>query len=143
MYRQPRRYYRWYPKTLKRSDFRWHLKGGLLPPCFISFGCLLFSSLPSIVGHSKLGYLSFPPTKPLFLWGKERGDLDLHFYQTISLLCEGKPWDLDLGIHLLFPLVFFLSYSPISFVALVEFGSEALEHLCSCHCIGCIGLSSR
>jgi hypothetical protein len=38
--------------------------------------------------------------------------------------------------------LFFLSYSSIAFVALVEIESEGFEHLCSCHCIGCIDLSS-
>ena len=39
--------------------------------------------------------------------------------------------------------MFLLSYSSIVFVALVGFEIEGLEHfVCSCHCIGCIGLSS-
>jgi hypothetical protein len=38
--------------------------------------------------------------------------------------------------------LFFLSYSPISFLASGEFESEGFEHLvCSCHCIRCICLS--
>jgi hypothetical protein len=41
------------------------------------------------------------------------------------------------------PPLFFLSSSPIALVALVGFGREGLVHfVCSCHCIGCIGLSS-
>jgi hypothetical protein len=35
-----------------------------------------------------------------------------------------------------------LSYLSIELVALVGFECEGLEHFCSCHCIGCIGLSS-
>jgi hypothetical protein len=31
--------------------------------------------------------------------------------------------------------LFFLSYSSIAFVVLVEFESKGFEHLCSCHCI--------
>jgi hypothetical protein len=45
--------------------------------------------------------------------------------------------NLDLGVLCGFPL-FLLSYPSIALVALVGF-----EHfVCSCHCIGCIGLSS-
>ena len=47
--------------------------------------------------------------------GKERGDLDPHFHQSLSPLCEGNPLDLDLGVlHVLFfvlPLIFHPSIS--------------------------------
>ena len=60
--------------------------------------------------------------------GKERGDLDLHFYQSNPSLCEWNSLDLDLGV-----LCEFLCSSslipPIAFVALVEFESEGFEHL--------------
>ena len=53
--------------------------------------------------------------------GKERGDLDLVFHQSISPLSEGKHLYLDLvhsfvEIFLVLPL-----FSPIAFVALVRF----------------------
>ena len=43
--------------------------------------------------------------------GKERGDLDLHFHQSIPPLSEGNPLDLDLGdsfveFFLVLPLLF-------------------------------------
>jgi hypothetical protein len=50
--------------------------------------------------------------------------------------------DLDLGVLCGFLPLFFLSYLSIALVALVGFEWEGFEHLCSCHCIGCIGLSS-
>ena len=41
--------------------------------------------------------------------GKERGDLDSHFHQSLSPLCEGNPLDLDLGVlgvlRLVLPLI--------------------------------------
>ena len=72
-----------------------------------------------------------------------RGDLDLRFYRPISPLSEGNLVDLDLGVLGASPLCSSSLIPPIAFVALLEFGSEGFEHLCSCHCIGCIGLSSR
>ena len=65
----------------------------------------------------------------LILERKERGDLDLHFHQSISPLSEGNLLDLDLGIHLLISYLFFLSYSSIALVVVVGFGREGLEHL--------------
>jgi hypothetical protein len=53
--------------------------------------------------------------------GKERGDLDLYFYQSISLLSEGNIVNLDIGVLCGFPL-FFLSYLSIALVVLVGFG---------------------
>src|SRR3989337_4486438 len=51
----------------------------------------------------------------LVLGGKERGDLDPHFHQSLSPLCEGNPLDLDLGVlRVLFfvlPLIFLRSIS--------------------------------
>ena len=47
--------------------------------------------------------------------GKERGDLDPHFHQSLSPLCEGNPLDLDLGVLgvllLVLPLIFLPSIS--------------------------------
>ena len=58
--------------------------------------------------QSHLGFL-------LVLWGKERGDLDSHFHQSLSPLCEGNPLDLDLGVLsvllLVLPLIFLPSIS--------------------------------
>ena len=48
-----------------------------------------------------------------------RGDLDLHFHQSISLLSEGNLVDLDIVVLGVSPPFFFLSYSPLSFVALL------------------------
>ena len=51
----------------------------------------------------------------LVLEGKERGDLDPHFHQSLSPLCEGNPLDLNLrvlGVLLLvLPLIFLPSIS--------------------------------
>ena len=38
-----------------------------------------------------------------------RGDLDLHFHQSISALSEGNPFDLDLGV----PFVEFFFVLPL------------------------------
>jgi hypothetical protein len=57
--------------------------------------------------------------------GHRRNLLDL----DLEVLCDSHHW-------------FFLSYLSIALVALVGFECEGLEHLCSCHCIGSIGLSS-
>ena len=47
--------------------------------------------------------------------GKERGDLDPHFHQSLSPLCEGNPLDLDIGVLcvllLVLPLTFLSSIS--------------------------------
>ena len=43
-----------------------------------------------------------------------RGDLDLHFQQSISPLSEGNLVDLDLGVLGVSPTLFFLSSPPIS-----------------------------
>jgi hypothetical protein len=53
--------------------------------------------------------------------GKERGDLDLYFYQSISPLSEENIEDLDLRVLCGFPL-FFLSYLSIALFALVRLG---------------------
>jgi hypothetical protein len=54
----------------------------------------------------------------LIFEGKERGDLDPQSHQSISSLSEGNSWDLDLGEFGVL-LVFFLSYSTISFCSFV------------------------
>ena len=74
--------------------------------------------------------------------GKERGDLDPRFHQSLSPLGEGNPLDLDLGVlgvlFLVLPLI-----SSLALVASVGFEREGLGHsVCPCHCIWCIGLSS-
>ena len=49
----------------------------------------------------------------LVLEGKERGDLDPHFHQSLSPLSEGNPLDLDLGVLgvlLVLPLIFLHSF---------------------------------
>jgi hypothetical protein len=50
----------------------------------------------------------------LVFGGKERGDLDPHFHQSPSPLCEGNPLDLDLGVlcvlFLVLPLIFVHSF---------------------------------
>ena len=47
----------------------------------------------------------------LVLEGKERGDLDAGFHQSLSPLSEGNPLDLDLGV-LRVLLSFFLIFLP-------------------------------
>ena len=51
----------------------------------------------------------------LVLEGKERGDLDPRFHQSLSPLGEGNPLDLDLGVLgvllLVLPLIFLPSIS--------------------------------
>ena len=74
--------------------------------------------------------------------GKERGDLDPHFHQSLSPLCERNPLDLDLGVLGVLLLVLPLFFLP-SITASVGFEREGLGHsVCPCHCIWCIGLSS-
>ncbi len=62
--------------------------------------------------------------------GKERGDLDPRFHQSLSPLSEGNPLDLDLGV-LRVLLSFFLSFSSLALVALVGFGREDLGTPCA------------
>ena len=58
--------------------------------------------------HSLHGFL-------LVFEGQERGDLDPHFHQSLSPLCEGNPLDLDIGVLcvllLVLPLTFLSSIS--------------------------------
>ena len=104
---------------------------------------LLSSKFPSIVDLPRACPSPFLHDSCSYLKGKERGDLDPLFHQSISPLSEGSLLDLDLWIHLLSSSLFFLSCSSIPFVGLVGLESEGLDHLVwSCHCIGCIGLGS-
>ena len=67
--------------------------------------------------------------------GFERGDLDLHFHQSIPPLSEGNLVDLDLGVLGVSPLCSSSLIPPLALVAVLEFESEGLEHfVCSCHC---------
>ena len=66
----------------------------------------------------------------LVFGGKERGDLDPHFHQSLSPLCEGNPLDLDLGV-LRVLLSFFLSFSSLALVALVGLGEKDLGTPCA------------
>ena len=63
----------------------------------------------------------------LVLEGKERGDLDPRFHQSLSPLSEGNPLDLDLGVLRVLPS-FFLSFSSLALVASVGFESEGFGH---------------
>jgi hypothetical protein len=88
---------------------------------------------PPLLHLKKLLSLLFPPMILAHIWGFERGDLDLHFHQTISSLSEGISWDLDLEVFGWLSPLFFLSNLILAFVALVGFECEGLEHLrCSC-----------
>ena len=103
---------------------------------------LLSSFLPPLLTFFELANSQSLHGFLLVFEGKERGDLDPHFHQSLSPLCEGNPLDLDLGV-LRVLLSFFLSFSSLALVALVGFGREGLGHsVCPCHCIWCIGLSS-
>ena len=77
-----------------------HLLSSFLPPLLTFFELANSQSL-----H---GFL-------LVFEGKERGDLDPHFHQSLSPLCEGNPLDLDLGVLgvllLVLPLIFLPSIS--------------------------------
>ena len=66
----------------------------------------------------------------LVLKGKERGDLDPRFHQSLSPLSEGNPLDLDLGV-LRVLLSFFLSFSSLALVALVGLGEKELGTPCA------------
>ena len=104
-----------------------HLLSSFLPPLLTFFELANSQSL-----H---GFL-------LVFEGKERGDLDPHFHQSLSPLCGGTPWILILEF-LVFSFLFFLSYSSIAFFALAGFECKGLGHsVCPCHCIWCNGLSS-
>ena len=82
------------------SPFNLILLARVLPP--------LLSFFELTISKSLHGFL-------LVFGGKERGDLDPHFHQSLSPLCEGNPLDLDLGVLgvLLFvlPLIFLSSIS--------------------------------
>ena len=54
--------------------------------------------------------------------GKERGDLDPHFHQSLSPLCEGNPLDLDLGV---LRVLFFVL--PLIFLPSISFFGEIWE----------------
>ena len=60
----------------------------------------------------------------LLFEGKERGDLDLHFHQSIPPLSEGNLVDLDLEVLGDSPLCSSSLITPKLFVALLEFKSE-------------------
>ena len=77
-----------------------HLLSSFLPPL------LTFFELAN--SHSLHGFW-------LVFEGKEREDLDPHFHQSLSPLCEGNHLDLDLGVLgivlLVLPLIFLPSIS--------------------------------
>ena len=58
-----------------------------------------------------------------------RGDLGLHFHQSISPLSEENILDLDLGVLCGFSICSSSLIPLIAFVALVEFESGGFEHL--------------
>ena len=65
-----------------------------------------------IVDPLRACYLSIPPWILASFGGKERGDLDPHFHQSLSPLCEGDPLDLDLGVLGVLLLVLTLIFPP-------------------------------
>ena len=82
----------------------------LPPPTLIllqAFPPTIVELLELAISQSLHGFL-------LVLGGKERGNLDPYFYQSISPLCEGNPLDLDLGVLgvllLVLPLIFLHSF---------------------------------
>src|ERR1041385_9406823 len=101
--------------------------GKFFPPPLLTSLCLL----PPFPSHDSCSFLR-----------EKREEVYIHIlHQTISPLSEGNLVDLDLGVLgvlLVLPLIFLHS-----FVALVVFESEGVEHfVCSFHCILCIGLNS-
>ena len=76
---------------------------------------LLSSFLPPLLTFFELSNSQSLHGFLLVFEGKERGDLDLHFHQSLSPLCEGNPLDLDLGVLsvllLVLPLIFLPSIS--------------------------------
>ena len=76
---------------------------------------LLSSFLPPLLTFFELANSQSLHGFLLVFEGKERGDLDPHFHQSLSPLCEGNPLDLDLGVLgvllLVLPLIFLPSIS--------------------------------
>ena len=76
---------------------------------------LLSSCLPPLLTFFELANSQSLHGFLLAFEGKNRGDLDPHFHQSLSPLCEGNPLDLDLGVLgvllLVLPLIFFPSIS--------------------------------
>ena len=97
------------------SPFNLILRASVLPPLLTFFELANSQSL-----H---GFL-------LVFEGKERGDLDPRFHQSLSPLSEGNPLDLDLGV-LRVLLSFFLSFSSLALVALVGLGEKDLGTPCA------------
>ena len=94
---------------VQRSYFSWGYLYPLLPP---STPFLLQAFPPTIVDLLELAISQSLHGFLLVLGGKERGDLDLCFHQSLSPLCEGNPLDLDHGVlHVLF-FVLPLSFLP-------------------------------
>lgn len=101
----------WVP-GVQRSHFSRGYLYPLLPPSTLillqAFSPTIVDLLDLTISQSLHGFL-------LVLGGKERGDLDPHFHQSLSPLCEGNPLDLDLGVlgvlFFVLPLIFLHSIS--------------------------------
>ena len=76
---------------------------------------LLSSFLPPLLTFFELANSQSLHGFLLVFEEKERGDLDPHFHQSLSRLCEGNPLDLVLGVLgvllLVLPLIFLPSIS--------------------------------
>ena len=59
--------------------------------------------------------------------GFERGDLDLHFYQSIPPLSEGNLVDLDLGVLGVSPLCSSSLIPPLALVAVLGTGGRVVS----------------
>src|SRR5215216_6012339 len=85
-------------------------KGVFFPNGSLSLELVFFP----IVDLLRACYIPIPPWILASFGGKERGDLDSHFHQSLSPLCEGNPLDIDLGVLgvllLVLPLIFLQSF---------------------------------
>jgi hypothetical protein len=66
------------------------------------------------------------------IFEEKRDEISIYICTNQIPLFVRKSLDLDLGEKFCVPLIilFFLSYSPIAFVALLEFDREGFDHLC-------------
>ena len=95
----------------------WGVTVGLFPPLYKG---VFFPILPYLLSSCSSPLLTFFELANsqslhgflLVFEGKERGDLDPHFHQSLSPLCEGNPLDLYLGVLGVLLLVLPLFFHP-------------------------------
>ena len=85
--------------VLQVSAHNGQIRGDLFKGVFFPMVLYLLSSfLPPLLTFFELANSQSLHGFLLVFEGKERGDLDPHFHQSLSPLCEGNPLDLDLVV---------------------------------------------